>query len=543
MLDRLLKIKLFIAFILLYSSVTVTFGQQQFPYKIQNRLYTQLYEKWLRLNDTSISFAIQPFYNSNPNFSTLLNKYFNNESNRGKKQSIIKQTFRVGNMFNAMATDGKSNVTINPLFGFEIGKTSNGSIYNFNRGIRLDASIDNKVFISSSFYENLSRFPTYINQYIDSLTVVPGMGKARNDKNNQVEYAIPIGYIGYKPSEIFYFELGNDKNFIGNGHRSLLLSDIAYSYPYFKMQTRIGKFSFQTIWAQFVDASRNWANMNGYDKKYGAFNTVSYTGFKNLELNLFQSVIWNNKDSLGNKRDQEWGYFVPIIFFNTLNFNNGSPDNTVIGADISYTIKKYTVIYGQLVVDDFNVNELRNGRGYFQNKYGIQLGVKLFKPFKLDNAFARIEFNTVRPYTYANKIPAINYTHYGEALAHPLGANFRELLFDANYKIKRFLVSSNIVLATYGADSSNSDWGKNIYKSDYLSQTGIFSFNNKIAQGVKTNLLYANASIRYLMNPITNSGFSLQLTYRKEKSNLVDNNDFIYSISFSTNLINVLKEF
>lgn len=517
-------------------------SQINFPIKIQNKLYVQLFEEWAKENNISTVFALQPIINTNKNFQSHVQKYFEIKVlEKRKTNSFLYNTFRQGNMVEY--TSNKNTLSINPVFQFEIGKSLNNTIYQFNRGIRLDASINNKVFISTSFYENSSKFPGYINQYIDSLTVVPGMGKARYGSNNRIEYAMPTGYIGYKPNNNFYFELGNDKNFIGNGFRSLLLSDVAYSYPYFKMQTNIGKFSFQTIWSQFVDASKNWINTNGYDKKYGSFNTISFTGIKNVELNLFQSIIWSNKDSLGNRRDQEWGYFVPIIFFNSLNFNNGSPDNSLIGLDGSFTIKKNTVIYGQLMLDDFNVSQLKHGKGYFQNKYGIQIGIKTFKPFKIKNAFARIEFNTVRPYTYANKTPAINYTHYGEVLAHPLGANFKEFLIDANYKIKRFLFGGTFMIATYGADSANSHWGKNIYKSDYLSQNGIFSFNNKITQGVKTSLFYANASVRYLMNPNTNSSFAAQITYRKEKSSLINNNDVIFSISFSTNLINYLKEF
>ncbi len=517
-------------------------SQINFPIKIQNKLYAQLFEEWAKENNISTVFALQPIINTNKNFQSHVQKYFEIKLlEKRKTNSFLYNTFRQGNMVEY--TSNKNTLSINPVFQFEIGKSLNYTIYQFNRGIRLDASINNKVFISTSFYENSSKFPGYINQYIDSLTVVPGMGKARYGSNNRIEYAMPTGYIGYKPNNNFYFELGNDKNFIGNGFRSLLLSDVAYSYPYFKMQTNIGKFSFQTIWSQFVDASKNWINTNGYDKKYGSFNTISFTGIKNVELNLFQSIIWSNKDSLGNRRDQEWGYFVPIIFFNSLNFNNGSPDNSLIGLDGSFTIKKNTVIYGQLMLDDFNVSQLKHGKGYFQNKYGIQIGIKTFKPFKIKNAFARIEFNTVRPYTYANKTPAINYTHYGEVLAHPLGANFKEFLIDANYKIKRFLFGGTFMIATYGADSANSHWGKNIYKSDYLSQNGIFSFNNKITQGVKTSLFYANASVRYLMNPNTNSSFAAQITYRKEKSSLINNNDVIFSISFSTNLINYLKEF
>lgn len=540
-----------ILFIIIFLFVITTFSYAQsfFPNKIQNKLYIQLYEQMIRENADSLNsypFALQPYNISGNKFENKMKEYFElNTNSKIKSNNIFHRTLRTGNM---IALDDFRNknttVAINPLFQFEGGKSSNNTIYSINRGVKIDINFNDKVFISSSMYESLSKFPTYMNHYIDSLTVVPGMGKARNYVNGEsLDYAMPIGFIGYKPNRNFYFELGNDKNFIGNGFRSLMLSDVAYSYPYFKMQTFVGKFTFQTLWAQFVDASRNWQNTNGYDKKYGVFNTVSYTGFKNVEINLFQSVIWNNKDSLGNKREQEWGYFVPIIFFNSLNFNNGSPDNSVMGIDASYTIKKNTIVYGQFILDDFNVIEFLKGKGYFQNKFGVQLGIKSFKPLGLKNAFARAEFNIVRPFTYANKTPAVNYTHYNEALAHPLGANFKEILLDANYKVKRFLFGGTFVIATYGADSSNSHWGKNIYKSDYLSQTGIFSFNNKIAQGVKTNLFYANASVRYLMNPYTNSAFSAQITYRKEKSTLVNNNDFIFSISFSTNLINYLREF
>ncbi|HNM34930.1 MAG TPA: hypothetical protein PKJ70_02745 [Chitinophagaceae bacterium] len=543
MLTKTYFLKYVLLAILVICKFNVAIGQAKFPVKIQNKLYAQLYEKWARENNIYSIAALQPYCNTDIRFNKELLSFYQLPSDSlRKKRNFFTQTFRNGNM--AEFVSDKSTVTINPLFQFEFGKSKDYSVYHFNRGIQLDANFNNKVFISSSIYENVSKFPKYINQYIDSLTVVPGMGKARYNTNGKnIEYALPIGFIGYKPNKNFYFELGNNKNFIGNGYRSLLLSDVAYSYPYFKMQTHISKFTFQTIWSQFVDASKNWVNTNGYDKKFGAFNTVSYTGIKNVELNLFQSVIWSNKDSLGNRRDQEWGYFVPIIFFNSLNFNNGSPDNSLIGVDASYTIKKHTVIYGQLIIDDFNIRESKNGKGFFQNKYGVQLGVKSFKPFNLDNAFARIEFNTVRPYTYASKTPTLSYTHYGEVLAHPFGANFREFLLEANYKIKRYLFSANLIIAWYGADDANSHWGKNIYKSDYLSQTGIFSFNNKITQGIKTNLIYSNVAIRYLMNPVTNSGIAAQIFYRTEKSNLINNKDFIFNISYSTNLLNILKEF
>jgi hypothetical protein len=179
-------------------------SQINFPIKIQNKLYAQLFEEWAKENNISTVFALQPIINTNKNFQSHVQKYFEIKLlEKRKTNSFLYNTFRQGNMVEY--TSNKNTLSINPVFQFEIGKSLNYTIYQFNRGIRLDASINNKVFISTSFYENSSKFPGYINQYIDSLTVVPGMGKARYGSNNRIEYAMPTGYIGYKPNNNFLF--------------------------------------------------------------------------------------------------------------------------------------------------------------------------------------------------------------------------------------------------------------------------------------------------------------------------------------------------
>jgi len=375
------------------------------------------------------------------------------------------------------------------------------------------------------------------------------MGAARKDADGSINYGLPLARVAYQPNKTFYFELGNDKNFIGSGHRSLLLSDMAYAYPYFKIVTNLGNFKYMNLWGQFIDRIPGDTLFHGvgYEKKYGAFNYLTFTGIKKLQLSLFQAIIWRNRDSLGNPRDQEWGYFLPVIYLNTLNFNNGSPDNSLIGFDGNYMAGKQTMVYTQLVIDDLNFSKLlKNGKfsGFLQEKYGIQLGVKAYDPLGLKNGFIQLEFNTVRPYVYANKIPSINYGHYGEALAHPLGANFREFLLLASYRYKRFLFEGELMYANYGSDSANSDWGKNINKSDYDASMGLFSSGNKTGQGIKTDLLYGNFTVNLLMNPVTNSRFTLGVLYRKETlQNIKVNLDQMIYIGFSTNLINKTTDF
>ena len=49
----------------------------------------------------------------------------------------------------------------------------------------------------------------------------------------------PMGRISYSPHKYFNFQLGYDKNFIGNGYRSLFLSDWGNSYLFAKINTKI----------------------------------------------------------------------------------------------------------------------------------------------------------------------------------------------------------------------------------------------------------------------------------------------------------------
>ena len=71
-------------------------------------------------------------------------------------------------------------------------------------------------------------------------------------------------------------------------------------------------------------------------------------------------------------------------------------------------------------------------------KTGFQLGYKAFDFFYIPRLTMQMEYNFVRPYTYAHHNPQQNYGHYNQPLAHPLGANFSELLLMTNYKWKRF---------------------------------------------------------------------------------------------------------
>ena len=64
------------------------------------------------------------------------------------------------------------------------------------------------------------------------------------------DYFDAEGYVGLDVSRNVALELGHGKHMLGNGMRSLLLSDTGDNYFYVKLNTRIWKLQYQNIWAE-----------------------------------------------------------------------------------------------------------------------------------------------------------------------------------------------------------------------------------------------------------------------------------------------------
>ncbi len=97
-------------------------------------------------------------------------------------------------------------------------------------------------------------------------------------------------------------------------------------------------------------------------------------------------------------------------------------------------IAKRFQVYGQFLLDEFVLSEIKKNNGCWVNKWGIQLGAKYIDAFGIKNLDLQVEMNRVRPFTYSHSDSVANYTHYNQPLAHPLGANFQEFIGIARYQ-------------------------------------------------------------------------------------------------------------
>ncbi len=85
-------------------------------------------------------------------------------------------------------------------------------------------------------------------------------------------------------------------------------------------------------------------------------------------------------------------------------------------------------LYGQFLLDEFSLGDMKGGEQSWKNKFGYQLGMKYYDAFSVKNLMIQAEYNHVRPYVYSHSNILTNYGHNNQSMGHLWGANFREFV-------------------------------------------------------------------------------------------------------------------
>lgn len=428
-------------------------------------------------------------------------------------------------------------MVIDPVFNFQfardVNKTSN--LTTNTRGIQVKGTIGDELYFQTAFYENQVYFPEYISNFIDDNNIAPGQGLVKPFKTG-FDYAWSSGLLSYSPNRIFNIQFGHGKNIVGNGYRSLLLSDNAFNYPFLKITSTFSHFQYTNIFTSLI-AIKN-SGSNNFVHKYGTFHFLNFKN-KVLEIGIFQSTIWQVRDS-SKKNKYKVRYLNPVILYEPVIHSLNADDNSLIGLNFKLISFSGFHIYGQFLIDDIRFDKMQVAAGYYSNKTGYQAGIKKFNFANIENLFFQAEYNSIRPYTYSHKTPIQNYSHYNQPLAHPLGANFKEGIVIINYRHKNILFLIKSVYAIYGDDIAKISYGKDIYRTD---TEAINEYGNKTTQGLRTNLLYLNPEVSYILNPNTNMQLSIGIVKRQLKNELRSNDLLLLYLAFRTSLNNVYYDF
>ncbi|HLT41958.1 MAG TPA: hypothetical protein VKZ95_04570 [Sphingobacteriaceae bacterium] len=407
-------------------------------------------------------------------------------------------------------------------------------------GAQIGGEIDTKFSYQLSGYTNRGIFPDYINDFTKRGKVIPGQTYGEIGETVQ-DWSYFTATASYTPVKYLNVSLAYDKNFIGDGYRSMLLSDVASNYTSLKLTGRLGNVHYMSMWSYLVDPLAPQLVQDQTRGKWGAFQYLDWNVNNRLSIGFFQSVIWANRTESG-RRGFELGYLNPIVFLRPIESSDpGSPDKMHLGLNSKYKVFDNLAVYGQFLLGEFTAKEFFSNKGYIHNKWGAQIGLRGFDTFGIKNLNFLGEYNLARPYTYSHFDPVSNYSHFSQPLAHPLGANFKELVGIVNYSFNRFDVALQGNYSRYGLDpDSESSFGKDIFKSynDYENQYG-----NHIGQGVKTNLGYVNGRVSYILNPKYNLRLEMNATIRQERNDLGKTSSGQFTVGLRSSFRNLYYDF
>ena len=427
-------------------------------------------------------------------------------------------------------------LTISPLanlfYGRDLGDTSGQNITQNTRGVIVEGDLFKKFSFATSFYENQSRFMRYETAYYESLgeryigsdslyapqnAVVPGAGRTKPFKTIGFDYAYATGYFAYSPIKQLQIIAGNNQQFIGDGHRSLLLSDNSYNAPYLRVNWKMhSKWSIVYHRSRLINLLRRPEGSSAesyYEPKGFSVNYFTYKPNRNISISLFEGGVWNRGDSIESKFSHPL-YYNPVPFVSSLILSDGQELSSLHGLNIGAQLHRNHRVYGQLALTDFNAASL-----------AFQVGYRGYRFFGLNDLMLQMEYNYVPSSAYqARSNNRLNYSHYHLPLAHVKGSGFQELILRMNYEIERVYFDIHNVLY----------WLQDYQFDRHLPiPTATASVNG--------NTFFHRTEIGYRMNRKINLDFFVNWTFRSESGQDMPVNAF--GAGLRTGLTNHYNDF
>ncbi|MCB9170376.1 MAG: hypothetical protein H6597_02700 [Flavobacteriales bacterium] len=364
---------------------------------------------------------------------------------------------------------GDVHLRADPMFGLELGDDLRDKskfidttrLYQNTRGFWVSGDLGPRVSFQTAFHENQVLYPQYLYLFTKATEVAPGQGRVKPFNGRAYDFGWSMGNVSWSPRGWLNVQLGQGKQFVGHGYRSMILSDNASPYPYLKFSALLWqqRLQYTTTYARLQMLERlptDGAGEHLFYWKRATFDHLSLT-LGRVDVALFEGTIWRDIDQNG-VRPFNAMELNPLIGLNTLVNGFKGDAKEVLGLDLRVKLTNRMYVYGQAVTDD-PANE----------RFGWQAGLRWFDLFHRD-LHLQVEYDQATPFLYAHHIPLVNYAHQGQPLAHPFGAYFNEAVMIVEGRIKgHVLLQGKLNLGTYHLDSTATmNYGGDIFDNDMM---------------------------------------------------------------------------
>ncbi|MBD3185038.1 hypothetical protein GF312_22330 [Candidatus Poribacteria bacterium] len=254
-----------------------------------------------------------------------------------------------------------------------------------------------------------------------------------------------------------YMQFGKDQLLWGTGYDGVIgLSGVDPTFDVIKIPVKVWKLKFTSILG-FLRDDLTREYLNEIVDKYITAHRVEIRPFSGLCLGWQEAYIYTNSFHLE--------ILNPIMPYTIAEDYLGDAGNINMEADFDLCVIPNTRLYGSVFVDDFHPDE--SIFTYSANRWAVLGGIFVADPLSIDNLDLRAEYARVEPWTYAHKGTVLyprkptSYKHFDNSLGHWIGPNADDLLFEANYRLTKYILTT----ASY-QKIRDGEIGGNIYDYD-----------------------------------------------------------------------------
>jgi len=513
-----------IVLLLLVCSAKAQLMYQPYSYQFYQKLNNTVYSPSTNLHTSLKPYLIGDSSAIRPSYDSLLLLKANNIGKSWLYRKLLRQHLIEVN-------DKEYTFYLDYLPDLQMGREFDGpkTVWMNTRGYQLGGTIGSKFFFYSSGYENQGKFAKYETDYINSVGMIPGQAFDKSYGKDTKDWSQVTALIGYTPTKSISIELGQDKTFIGDGYRSVLLSDYASAYPLLRFKADLGKqVQYMAMWAYMEDQyATQFNSFSNNRRKWGAFHYIDWNITNRASIGFFNALIAEEANDAGQYHGFDANYVNPIFFVSSFGPSKPAPDHTLFGFNGKYKVLNKTTIYGQFLYDQ--ASSVTSGSNYAWQA-GFR-GSDLFKVSKLNYLF---EYNTSKPNTYASQYPIVNYTQLSESLANPLGSDYQEVVGILNYSIGRFDLQGQLNYAKYAANSVQLTDATATNSSPFISSTG---------QRITNTLKYAEGTVAYVLNPKYNLRLEIGGLVRQSTSSVSDTKTVMFIFGLRSTFRDLYHDF
>lgn len=370
-------------------------------------------------------------------------------------------------------------LAINPLLNLYAGGSDkkNNTIYRNTRAVNVKGAIGEKVVFQSSFYETQLNAPVWFDKYRSNYGVLPGETNPKGFGDDGYDIGSVYGSFFVKQSlqnMKMQFRFGYDNHFIGDGYRSLFLSDFSLPFLFGSLQLKYKEIEYLHLTASLQNP--NFGNVLNiettqrpstapYQKKTMSLHYLRWNISSKVSLGFFEGTVFRVADTA--ERKFSLNYINPVPAVNLAMYGLDRLNNVMIGSDLSVDWSPYLSTYFQWLQDT-------------KNPEGIALLASA--RFRHPNWKFFLEYTHTGNEVFSHRDGRQSYTHYNQPLSHPSGAGSDEWITGAGYRFNNFEAETEVILQRKHQD---------------------FDFSISSDSGAKSTHRFYEGTLRYIFNPLT----------------------------------------